>query len=73
MRANYQRSMILNEFPIKIAQFSDYFLQIAASRHYLSAKSVKPLLLTLTYQFPFFVVHSVILLVHPHKKLINLG
>ena len=40
MRASYQGSEILNQFAIKIAQFLDNFLQIAASRHYLFAKSV---------------------------------
>ena len=41
MRASYQGSEILNEFPIKIAYLLDYtiFVQIAASRHYLSAKA----------------------------------
>ena len=54
MRASYQGSEILNKFPIKIAQFLEYFVQIAVSRNYLLAESVLPLLLTLTYQFPFF-------------------
>ena len=54
MRASYRGSEVLNEFSIKIDQFLDYFCQIAASRHYLLAKSVVPLLLTLTYQFPIF-------------------
>ena len=54
MTARYQCSEMLNEFPIKIAQFLTIFVQIAASRYYLSAKSVLPLLLILTYQFPFF-------------------
>ena len=54
MRASYQGLKILNEFPIKIAQLIDYFVQIAALRHYVLAKSVLPLLLTLTHQFLFF-------------------
>ena len=61
MRARCQGFEILNKFPIQIAQFYNIFVQIAASRQYLSAKSVLPLLLALSYQLPFFFIHSFIL------------
>ena len=58
MKASYEGSEVLNQFPIKLTQFlykNNIIVQIAALSHYLLAKSVLPLLLTLTYQFQFFV------------------
>ena len=54
MRASYQGSEILNEFPIKIAQFLDYFCTNFYFETLSFSTSVLPLLLTLTYKFPFF-------------------
>ena len=55
MRASYQGAEVLNEFPMKIAYLLDFniFVQIAASKYYLSAKACS----TVTHinlQFPFF-------------------
>ena len=75
MKASYEGSEILNQFPIKLTQFlykNNIIVQIAALSHYLLVKSVLPLLLTLTYQFQFFCIHPVTLF-NPHKIFIHPG
>ena len=70
--ASYLDSEVLNECPIKVAQFLDYFCKNCCFETLSFSKSVLPLLLTLTYQFPFIFVHPFIL-VHAHKSLIHPG
>ena len=57
MNASYEGSEIFNKFPTKIAQFLDYFCTNCRLKTlFFLAKSVVPLLLILTHQFPFFFV-----------------
>ena len=70
MMASYLDSEVLNECPIKVTQFLDYFCTNCCFKTLFFSKSVLPLVLTLTYQFPFVLVHPFIL-VHTHKSLIH--
>ena len=72
MRASYQDLEILNEFPIKIAQFLDYFY---TNCYFKTLSFSNKRVVTYTHinlPVSIFLVHPIIL-VHPHKNLIHPG